>query len=68
MTYIEVLVKNIEDYTMIIDDYMREYYDIKIKKEFEYLGINELGYESIEQVKDNLIDTIRELKRVMRIK
>lgn len=64
MGYIELLIKNIEDYGLIIDDYIRNYYKIELKD----IATEEMCYEDIYIIEENLLDTIRELKRVMRIK
>lgn len=68
MGYIELLIRNIEDYGIIMDDYIRNVYEVKLKKEIREIGLEDLCYEDIYIVENNLLDTIQELKRILRIK
>lgn len=43
MGYIEILIRNIEDYVLIIDDYIKNYYKIEIKDKV----MEEMCYEDI---------------------
>ena len=51
-----------------MDDYIRNVYEVKLKKEIREIGLEDLCYEDIYIVENNLLDTIQELKRILRIK
>lgn len=68
MGYIELLVRNLEDYGIIMNDYIHNYYNVVLKEELKEIGMEELCCEDIYIVENNLLDTIQELKRVMNIK